>query len=67
VAGSTGHFYGMPTPGQVIDARVSRIGQMDEKPVSRSLSVRHTVACEAVYVERLDSNRRFLDNPPKGF
>src|SRR5260221_14630763 len=32
------------------------------KPVSRSLSARHTVACEAVMINRLDSNRRFLDN-----
>jgi hypothetical protein len=36
VASSTGHFYGMRTARQVIDARVSKIGQLDEKPVFRA-------------------------------
>jgi len=34
----------------------------DGKPVSRSLTARHTVACAAVMIQRLDSNHRFLDN-----
>jgi hypothetical protein len=38
VAGSTGHFYGMPTPVQVIGRSRLKNRPMDEKPVSQAES-----------------------------